>query len=324
MLAAELPIRLGRTPARLRTGITAVQPLPGGAWVMREDVAGGELGGSKLRKLEWLFADSAAGDVLTLGPAGGLHLMSAAVVGRSLGVRVHAVAWPQPWLPGAERNLRALHAHAENVWAARSRAHALARMARLYATVRVQSGEAPEVWGPGASDAAGTLGWAQVGMELSERARAGEFPLPTRVVVAQGSGGTAAGLQLGFALAGATTEVQAVDVTGFGAPLVQAQSARACRLLRWAGVALPALPVLRCIAESSPYGVPTAAGGEAALWAEAQGFTVDPTYSAKALAWARSGGGSFLFVATANGRPMAPLLRSALDELPARLKSLWC
>lgn len=323
MLAAELPIRLGRSPLQLRVAPTPVEPLPGGSWVMREDAAGGDIGGSKLRKLEWCFADSPAGDVITLGPAGGLHLVSAAVVGRALGVRVHAVAWPQPWLPGAEANLQALHAHAENVWASRSRAHALARLARLYATVRVQSGERPAVWGPGASDAAGTLGWAHAAMELAERAAAGEFPLPGRVVLAQGSGGTAAGLQLGFALAGVPTEVHAVDVTGFGAALVRAQSARACRVLEEAGVVVPRLPVFRCVAEPSPYGVPTAAGGGAAAWAAANGFAVDPVYSAKALAWALSGGGAFLFVATANGRPMAPLLRSALPELPARLAALW-
>lgn len=323
MRAADLAIRLGHTPTTLRAGVTAVESLPGGSLVMREDLAGTELGGGKLRKLEWCFGDTTAGDVLTLGPAGGLHLLSAAVVARARGVRMHAVAWPQPWLPGAAENLRAVHAHAENVWAARNRAHALVRLARLYATVRVQSGEEPAVWGPGASDAAGVLGWVQAGLELAERAAAGEFPLPSRVVLAQGSGGTAAGLRLGLGLAGVSTEVHTVDVTGFGAALVHAQTARAERLLTGAGLRIPGLPPLRCIHEPSEYGVPTAAAGAATVWAAAHGFTVDPVYSAKALAWALSSGGPFCFIATANGRPMAPLLRSALADLPRRLAVLW-
>jgi D-cysteine desulfhydrase len=324
MRAVDLPIRLGCTPVSLRPRPSAVEPLPGGSLVLREDLAGTDLGGGKLRKLEWLLAHNRSGDILTLGPAGGLHLLSATVIGRQQGLRVHAVAWPQRWLPLAEAQLRAVHAHAEMVWPARSQAHALARLARVWATVRVQSGEPPTTWGPGGSDAAGTLGWVQAGLELAERAAAGEFLLPCRVVVAHGSGGTAAGLRLGFGLAGAAVEVHAVDVTGLGAGLLRAQTERASRLLAASGVATPPLPPLVVVAEPSPYGAPTAAAGAASCWAADHGFIVEPVYSGKALAYARSAGVPFLFVATANGHALAPHLRSALTALPPRLQALWC
>jgi D-cysteine desulfhydrase len=321
--AVELRARLGLVPVRLRPAVSTLQPLPGGAWVLREDLAGDTLGGGKLRKLEWLLGETVSGDVITLGPAGGLHLLSAAVVGRARGLRVHAIAWPQRWLPISETNLRALHAHAETVWPARSRGHAMARLARVWATVRVQAGEPPAVWGPGGSDAAGTLAWAEAGLELVERAAAGEFVMPPRLVVAQGSGGTAAGLQLGLALGGATTEVYTVDVTGFGAALVRTQSECARRRLEAAGVPVPTLPPLRVQAAPNAYAVPDSAAGRAAVWAADHGFTVDPVYSGPALAGALATGEPFLFVATANGHALDPLLRSALPELPPRLRALW-
>ena len=309
---------------RLRAVPSAVQPLPNRSLVLRDDLAGTEIGGGKLRKLEWLLAENATGDVITLGPAGGLHLLSSAVVGRKLGLRVHAVAWPQRWLPLAEAQLRAMHAHAETVWPSRSRAHALARLARVWATVRAQSGEAPAIWGPGGSDAAGTLGWVEAALELAERAASGEFVLPPRVVVAQGSGGTAAGLQVGLALAGVAVEVHTLDTTGFGARLVKARVAAVTRLLAARGLRVPPLPPLRVIAEGSPYGEPSVAGGKAALWAEREGFGVEPVYSGKALAYALQSATPFLFINSGNGLPLGPLLRSALPVLPARLAALWC
>ena len=57
----------------------------------------------------------------------------------------------------------------------------------------------------GGSTALGTLGHVNAALELADQVEAGELPLPGRVVVPLGSGGTAAGLALGFAMAGLDT-----------------------------------------------------------------------------------------------------------------------
>ena len=234
---------------------------------------------------------------------------------------MHAVAWPQPHTAHAERNLRALHAHAEHVWPSPSRAASLGVFGRAWATVRVAAGYPPAAWGPGGSNPLGTLGWVTAGMEIAEAVAEGRLSRPLRVWVPSGSGGTAAGLWLGLALGGLTVELQVVDITGLGEHLIRAQALRVRRMLADRGVRTPAPGPLRLVREASAYGVPTAAGAAAAAWARGAGVEVDPTYSGKALAHARESG-SGLFIATANGRPLDPLLTSALSTLPPRLARL--
>lgn len=323
MRAEELPAALGLPVVALREGPSRIDALAEGRFALREDLAGRGVGGCKVRKLEWLFglARAGGGDVLTLGPAGGLHLLSTAVYARKLGMRVHAVAWPQPHTGDAEQNLRALHAHAEQVWPASSRASALGVLARAWATVRIQAGYPPQTWGPGGSDPPGTLGWVQGGLELADAVRSGRMPAPPRVWVALGSGGTAAGLWLGCALGGLRTEIVALDVTGLGRRLVEAQALRARAVLARRGVKLPALGALRVVAEASAFGTLTEAGERAAMIGVEAGLMLDPTYSAKAFALALTEGPG-CFIATGNGLPPAPLLASALTEVPARLARL--
>ena len=57
----------------------------------------------------------------------------------------------------------------------------------------------------GGSTPLGTLGHVNAALELADQVERGELPLPGRVVVPLGSGGTAAGLALGFAIAGLDT-----------------------------------------------------------------------------------------------------------------------
>ena len=65
---------------------------------------------------------------------------------------------------------------------------------------------------PGGSSGLGVLGAAEGALEVVEAARAGVIRMPEDVVVAAGSCGTAAGLALGFALAGVPVRVVAVRV----------------------------------------------------------------------------------------------------------------
>ncbi len=292
------------------SGPVVVRPLGDGRLVLDEGRVGDPYGGNKVRKLEWLLgqAQAGGGDIVTIGPAGSHYLLATSVFARRLGLRVHAVAWPQRRSEHAFDNFRATHAHAEQVWPARSMGHAVWVAQRAAATVRVLAGYPAATWGPGGSNALGTLGWVAVGLEVAK------LGVP-EVWTASGSGGTAAGLRVGLALAGADCEVVAVDVARGGRAVVEWAGFLVSRLLRRHGVTVPPPGPLRVVHEPSPYGEPARGTADAA----APGL--DPVYSAKAWAhFEREGRG--LFVATANTRPLAPLLQGALPELPPRLAGL--
>src|SRR5204863_6183468 len=94
----------------------------------------------------------------------------------------------------------------------------------------------------GGSSALGTLGYVDAALELAAQVERGELPAPTHVLVALGSGGTAAGLVLGFALAGLGSGVVAVQVNDrmpLGPKRVAGLAERARRLLERRGAKLP-------------------------------------------------------------------------------------
>lgn len=310
---------------RLSIHAPMIRNVDGGMRVLDESRSALPLGGSKVRSLEWLLgaALQGGGDVITLGPAGGQHLLSSAVYGRRAGLRVHAVAWPCFRSVAAESSLRALHAHAEMVWPTLGKEMAIFTCLRVFSTVRFLAGYAPTVWPPGGSSAVGTLGWVEAGLQVANAVRDGGLHQVERVYVPLGSGGLAVGLQAGLALGGSLAEVVAVDVTGVGRWAVPLLQARLATLLATHGVTLPKRKI-RCVAERSAYGVPTQTSVAAEQRAKAWGIGVDPTYGAKALAVALADTSpqSCLFVATANGQALEPLLAAALPTVPNRLAAL--
>ena len=161
------------------------------------------------------------------------------------------------------------------------------------------------------------LGHVNAGIELAEQVAAGVLPAPTRVVVPLGSGGTAAGLALGFAIGGLDTVVVGARV----APRIAANRRRVLRLSR-AAAALIARRTGDRVAEvawervevahdvyGGAYGRPLPAAAEAAVvMARASGVRLDAAYSAKAfakaLALARAGEPRTLFWLTFDSRWM--------------------
>jgi D-cysteine desulfhydrase len=129
------------------------------------------------------------------------------------------------------------------------------------------------------------------GLELVEQIERGEIPTPGMVVVPLGTGGTAAGLALAFAIAGLDVRVIAVRVV----PRIIGRRRRVLRLARrtaalierTTGVALPAVrrDAVHVAHEAygGAYGRETAAARSAATrLADATGVRLDGTYSAKA------------------------------------------
>ena len=147
-------------------------------------------------------------------------------------------------------------------------------------------------WIPaGGSSPLGALGHAGAAMELvAQLAREG-IPMPQYVVVPLGSGGTVAGLLLGFAIAGVVTRVIAVRVVprivgNRGQVLWLARRSRVL-LQQLAGEPVARIDASRLVIEHASfggaYGRETAAASEAAdALARSGGPRLDGTYSAKA------------------------------------------
>ena len=290
-------------------------------WVKRDDLDAAEFGGNKVRALEFLLGAARPGDaVLTLGGEGSTHVLATAAHGRRLGASVTAVRWPHEMSPLAHRVARRAEELATRIVHARSPAEAVVRVAIMRWTARraTRRGAPPTHYVPiGGSTPLGVLGHVESGLELAAQVAAGLLPAPARVVVPLGSGGTAAGLALGFAIAGLDTTVVGARV----GPRLAVTRGRTLRLAsatarlieRAAGAAVP-LPrpdalVVDHLSYGGAYGRPLAAGDDAAtLLREAAGLSLDATYSAKAAAAAlriaRAVGGPTLFWLTFDSRKL--------------------
>jgi D-cysteine desulfhydrase len=167
----------------------------------------------------------------------------------------------------------------------------------------------------GGSTPLGVLAQVNAGLELAEQIAAGALPAPARVVLPLGSGGTTAGLALGFAIAGLDIEVVGARV----APRIAANKRRVAALARGArklimrvtGEQVARVPrgMVRVVHDvyGGAYGRPLpGADAAAGLLHESYGIRLDSTYSAKAfvaaLACARGQDGPTLFWSTFDGR----------------------
>ena len=283
--------------------------------------------GNKVRALEFLLGRVREGDtVVTLGGEGSTHVLATAIHAARLGARTVAFRWRHDMHDaarlvrqrGGERCALAatvpggvvLALPIARAWALTGRAH----------------------WVPiGGSDPLGTLGHVNAGLELAEQVAAGAMPEPSRIVVPLGSGGTAAGIALGAAIAGLRTIVTAVRVApriGTNRWRTLGLARRTARLIeRHTGAHLPD-PSPHLLVEhghyGGAYGRPLARGATAAATLrEAGGPVLEPTYGEKAFAaaldvlqlpgGARGGDGPVLFWATFDARLLEPI---AVDAAP--------
>jgi 1-aminocyclopropane-1-carboxylate deaminase/D-cysteine desulfhydrase-like pyridoxal-dependent ACC family enzyme len=306
--------------------------------VKRDDLTGDLYGGNKVRKLEYLLADARARGatrLVTIGAVGRHHVLATTLYGRREGFTVEAALVPQPRTE-----------HVVEVVRAGLGQGLVAMPASGYMSValrvvpRIVQGDAYFVM-VGGSSAVGSLGYVEAARELAAQIRAGEMPEPDVVVVALGSGGTAAGIAAGLELEGIRSQVVGVVVaepTWFVAFRAR-RLARAC--LRASGVKDG--ESARSADRSAPgargwldrrlsidrrwlgpgYGFPTDAGARATDDAARAGLVLDPTYTAKTFAAAlerveglRDSGSpkTVLYWHTLSSAPVAPLLEGAPAE----------
>jgi len=293
-MADELPLlsrypALSRIPRAQFTVLPSPLEPPGVAhsnlWIKRDDLNGEIVGGNKVRALEFLLGGVRTGDrVVTVGSAGSTHALATATLARHLGAEADVGRWRQE-----------MNGTAARIAEATTR---VARVAPVFRTVvgayawawRRRMGGAR--WIPaGGSSPLGALGQVNAALELCEQMRALDEAPPASVIVPLGTGGTMAGLALGFAIAGVATTVVGVRVV----PRIVARLGRVAALAndvarlieRASGQRVPRVDRARLTiahdAYGGAYGRETPDARDAAERLRlAAGIQLDATYSAKA------------------------------------------
>ena len=277
-------------------------------WIKCDGTNAPVCGGNKARALEFLLAGVKPNDtIITSGGEGSTHVLTTAVHARRLGARVIGIRWRHEMNHAAYRVAEMIGDEC-----VMSPVYANATIGLLRAQLMRISSDARYI-PAGGSTPLGILAHVNAALELVEQIRAGNLPAPARVVVPLGSGGTAAGLALGFAMAQTDIVTVAVQVT----PGIVANGFRLRRLIsrtakligQVAGVprVAPRLLAIAHDAYGGAYGrVLPAARDAARALEDANGLRLDDTYSAKAflvaLTLARSDPQRTLFWSTFDSR----------------------
>ncbi len=274
---------LGRFP----TPVERADALAPSLWIKRDDLTSDVYGGNKVRPLEFLLGGIGPGDrVVTAGARGSTHALATAIHATRLGARVTVLHWPQEMNPVAAgvRERTRIAAHQLRDVRTVPGAYVRGLLERLRGARWIA---------PGGSVPLGTLGYVNAALELAEQVAAGLMPVPDRIVLPLGSGGTTAGLLLGLEIAGLPTRLVAARVVprvvgNRGHVLRLAwQTSRLLERLAATRVPRPRLSRLEVVQDfyGGAYGRATTEASAAAdryhAWS---GRNVDPTYSAKALA----------------------------------------
>lgn len=249
-------------------------------WVKRDDQTGLGGGGNKVRKLEYLCADAVACGCDTLVTGGGRqsnHVRLTAAAANRLGLSCTiVVSSDRPDRPSGNILLDYL-LRPEIVWAGRLEYYALEDAIQAECDRLESEGRRPYLIPIGGATRVGELGYVSAAREL--KMQDGGIDL---VVVADGSGGTHAGLAAGF---GDHAKVLGVNV-GARPDLDAAIPEKASEVAAFAGLPEPSG---RCQIDHEQIGegygrVTDSCRVALDLAASLEGLVLDPVYTGKAMA----------------------------------------
>lgn len=276
---------------------TPVRELPGlGLWVKDDGAFGaGGWGGNKVRKLEWLIPEAkrrGRRSFLTFGGLGTNWGLATALYAGEHGITTALALVDQP----LDEHVRAQLARLEASGARIHRTHTKARTVALLPWLLVgnaRGGRLPYLLPAGGSTPVGALGYVEAALEIAAQVEDGSLPEPAHVVVPVGTGGTAAGLALGFQLAGLRTRVVGIvvnDQLRLDPPVLARLARRTAALLERRGADLgsirtdPGMLELTREQIGAGYGHRTEAAARATALAARDRLALDPVYTAKAMA----------------------------------------
>jgi len=310
-LAATLRhVPLGTSPTPVRR-LKALEH-PGTELWMKDDGAFGDggWGGNKVRKLEWILPEARRRRARTIVTVGGLGTnwgLATALYGREHGIATALMLLDQP----VDDHVLAQQERLKHSGAALHYTHTKARTVASLPLVMARhsaGGRPPYLQPAGGSSAVGALGYVEAAYEIADQVAAGELPAPSHVVTTVGSGGTAAGLALGLALAGIEATVVGIvvnDSLRLDTPALTRLAERTAKLLagRGAAVGVPRLRLRSLDSWMGPgYGHPTPESTRAIADAAAsEALELDPVYTSKTMAAIRAmdlGPGPVLYIHT--------------------------
>lgn len=276
---------------------TPVRELAGlGVWVKEDGAFGaGGWGGNKVRKLEWLIPDArrrGRRSILTFGGLGTNWGLATALYAREHDLATALALVDQPVDEHVEAQLARLEASGARIHRTHSKARTVAMLPWLLAR-NSRGGRPPYLLPAGGSSPVGALGYVEAALEIAAQVEDGALPEPARVVVPVGTGGTAAGLALGFQLAGMRTRVVGIvvnDQLRLDPPVVARLARRTAKLLERRGAQLGQLRIEPEMLDltrdqiGAGYGHRTEAGAQATALAAEERLALDPVYTAKAMA----------------------------------------
>jgi len=276
-------LRLGSYPTPLRKVELAGEP-SSDLWVKDDGQSALPYGGNKVRKLERLLSLAQRSDakrLLTIGAAGSHHVLATCVYGARLGFPTCAVLTPQPWTPHAEATLLAGLNSGLSAVPASSVVDAIGQLRR-------ERRPGDFVIGPGGWGTAGTWAYRLAVDELHGQLAGAGIDALDGIVVAAGSGSTAAGLLAGVLETRIARRVIAVRVTPN--PLLRTLIVGQALYTLWRqSRPLRTLSALRCLEiegrfVGAGYGHASVSGDAASEIARSFGLALEPTYTAKAFA----------------------------------------
>jgi D-cysteine desulfhydrase family pyridoxal phosphate-dependent enzyme len=253
---------------------------PGRLLIKRDDATGLAGGGNKARKLEYLCADALARGCDTLVTGGGHqsnHVRMTAAAANRVGLACTVLLSDgRPEQPSGNVVLDELLGP-EIVWMGPAGYGAIEAAILAEGDRLAEAGRRPYPIPVGGASAIGALGYVTAARELL-----GQGAPPDLVVVADGSGGTHAGLAAGF---GDHARVLGIDV-GARPDLGEQVPKKAAEVAVLAGLAEPVGTCQIDQGRMGPgYAVATEAAREALeLAARLEGIILDPVYTGKAMA----------------------------------------
>ena len=276
-------VPLSRAPTPLER-IDERAPIAG--WIKRDDLTGIAESGNKVRKLEFLMAEAQAHGaraVLTCGGVNSNHARATAVAARRLGLDVHLL------LRGTDRRPPMGNLLLDRILGAEVRFIPREAWPNRDALMAEWAESIPNAYviPQGGSNAVGALGYVRAAEEIVQQTAEAGLGIDT-VVHAAGSGGTTAGLALGFAACDNPVRLIAVKVDedpGMDAHIARILDEAVER--GFVSTAIRASARYELVegwgdgyARTRPEEIATCAA-----FARATGIFVDPVYTGKAAHW---------------------------------------
>lgn len=264
-------------------------------WIKRDDLSGKLYGGGKTRKLEFYLAEARArnaGEIVTFGAYGSNQAVATALWGRVLGFSVRLLLAPQMPSEYVKKNLFAMCKAGATIEVVRDGVGAAEE--RMQESLARKNDRHAYMIPSGGSSPLGNMAFVNAALELAEQVRRGDCPAPDCIYMAMGTMGSVVGMALGLALTNLPTEVVAVRASS----AETSSDARFWRMVKetiaYAAERDPALSKWRLDRGrvrfqtrhlGGGYGFPTQAGAKAMrMFADELGYTLEPTYTAKAFA----------------------------------------